>query len=131
VATCSCGLISSPRVQPKSQRVALPPGKHTPDNERPDVAYMTENAKRQGLSNAASGRMRVTSCPHHFGPITAEYDPERGQGVLVGESWQNRLHCRQWGTHLPHVAGIAGQSEVGAQSVVLSGAPLLEWQVQC
>ena len=43
------------------------------------------------------------------------------QGVRVGESWKDRLDCRQWGAHFPHVAGIAGQSGVGAQSVVLSG----------
>jgi E3 ubiquitin-protein ligase UHRF1 len=90
---------------------------------------MTENAKRKGLSNAACGRMRVTCPPHHFGPITAEHDPERGRGVLVGECWQNRLHCRQWGSHLPHVAGIAGQSDVGAQSVVLSGEHRLPYML--
>lgn len=39
----------------------------------------------------------------------------------VGEWWKDRLDCRQWGAHFPHVAGIAGQSNVGAQSVVLSG----------
>jgi E3 ubiquitin-protein ligase UHRF1 len=89
--------------------------------DRTDDAFMTANAKRKGLSNACSGRMRVTCPPHHFGPISAAFDPERGQGICVGETWQNRLHCRQWGAHLPHVAGIAGQSEVGAQSVVLSG----------
>ncbi len=43
------------------------------------------------------------------------------QGVQVGEFWRDRLHCRQWGAHFPHVAGIAGQSGRGAQSVVLSG----------
>lgn len=43
------------------------------------------------------------------------------QGVRVGEHWKDRLDCRQWGAHFPHVAGIAGQSGVGAQSVVLSG----------
>jgi E3 ubiquitin-protein ligase UHRF1 len=43
------------------------------------------------------------------------------QGVRVGEFWKDRLDCRQWGAHFPHVAGIAGQSHVGAQSVVLSG----------
>lgn len=31
------------------------------------------------------------------------------------------MDCRQWGAHFPHVAGIAGQGNVGAQSVVLSG----------
>ena len=43
------------------------------------------------------------------------------QGVRVGEWWKDRMDCRQWGAHLPHVAGIAGQSGTGAQSVVLSG----------
>lgn len=43
------------------------------------------------------------------------------QGIRVGEWWKDRLDCRQWGAHFPHVAGIAGQSSVGAQSVVLSG----------
>ena len=52
---------------------------------------------------------------------------ERVQGVKVGEFWNDRLDCRQWGAHFPHVAGIAGQSNQGAQSVVLSGGcvPLL------
>ena len=40
---------------------------------------------------------------------------------MVGEHWKDRLSCRQWGAHFPHVAGIAGQSGTGAQSVVLSG----------
>ncbi|KAL7241362.1 hypothetical protein ACSBR2_006889 [Camellia fascicularis] len=31
------------------------------------------------------------------------------------------MECRRWGAHLPHVAGIAGQSDYGAQSVALSG----------
>ena len=39
----------------------------------------------------------------------------------MGDWWRDRLHCRQWGAHFPHVAGIAGQSGRGAQSVVLSG----------
>ncbi len=43
------------------------------------------------------------------------------QGIQVGEFWKDRLDCRQWGAHFPHVAGIAGQSNTGAQSVVLSG----------
>ena len=43
------------------------------------------------------------------------------QGVCVGDHWKDRLSCRQYGAHLPHVAGIAGQSGSGAQSVVLSG----------
>lgn len=91
------------------------------ESDRPDEAFTTDKAKRAGLSNAASGRIRVTCHAHHFGPIGADFDPERSQGVLVGECWTSRLHCRQWGSHMPHVAGIAGQSDVGAQSIVLSG----------
>jgi E3 ubiquitin-protein ligase UHRF1 len=40
---------------------------------------------------------------------------------VVGDYWKDRLDCRQYGAHFPHVAGIAGQSNRGAQSVVLSG----------
>ena len=91
------------------------------NHNRPDKAYTTERAKKAGKANACSGKIFVTVPPDHFGPILADNDPERHQGVLVGESWEDRLECRQWGAHLPHVAGIAGQSEVGAQSVALSG----------
>ncbi|KAG5228023.1 E3 ubiquitin-protein ligase ORTHRUS [Salix suchowensis] len=73
------------------------------NQNRPDKAYTTELP------------------PDHFGPIPAENDPERNMGVLVGEIWEDRLACRQWGAHLPHVAGIAGQSTHGSQSVALSG----------
>ena len=95
---------------------------HHKDSDRPDDAFTTEHAKRKGLSNACSGKMRVTSAQHHFGPIGPEYDPERGVGLCVGDTWSSRLHCRQWGAHMPHVAGIAGQSGAGAQSIILSGA---------
>ncbi|KAJ1696589.1 hypothetical protein LUZ63_005101 [Rhynchospora breviuscula] len=91
------------------------------NDDRPEKAFTTERAKRAGKSNACSGQIFVTVPPDHFGPISAEYDPKRNQGVLVGESWEDRLECRQWGAHLPHVAGIAGQSDYGAQSVALSG----------
>ncbi|KAK6930736.1 SRA-YDG [Dillenia turbinata] len=92
-----------------------------PNQDRPDKAFTTERAKRSGKANACSGKVFVTAPPDHFGPILAEHDPERKLGVLVGHSWEDRLECRQWGAHLPHVAGIAGQSEYGAQSVALSG----------
>nr|XP_016447832.1 PREDICTED: E3 ubiquitin-protein ligase ORTHRUS 2-like [Nicotiana tabacum] len=89
---------------------------------RPDNPFIREGAaKRAGMANASSGRIFVTVPSDHFGTILAENDPERNQGVLVGESWTHRLNCRQWGVHWPHVAGIAGQAKYGAQSVVLSG----------
>lgn len=90
------------------------------NDDRPDEAFTTERAQRAGRANAASGRIMVNIPNDHFGPIPAEADP-RGTGIRVGEWWKDRLDCRQWGAHFPHVAGIAGQSNVGAQSVVLSG----------
>lgn len=91
------------------------------NDERPDEAFTTERAVRAGKANAASGRIFVTTPLDHFGPITADWDPVRNRGVRVGDSWGDRLECRQWGAHFPHVAGIAGQSGQGAQSVALSG----------
>ncbi|WVZ95650.1 hypothetical protein U9M48_041384 [Paspalum notatum var. saurae] len=91
------------------------------NDDRPDKAFTTERAKKSGKANASSGQIFVTIAPDHFGPILAENDPRRNMGVRVGETWEDRLECRQWGAHFPHVAGIAGQSTYGAQSVALSG----------
>ncbi|XP_047166570.1 E3 ubiquitin-protein ligase ORTHRUS 2-like [Vigna umbellata] len=91
------------------------------NQDRPDEPFTTERAQRNGRANAASGKIFVTVPTDHFGPITAEHDPMRNQGLLVGESWRDRLECRQWGAHFVPVGGIAGQSDRGAQSVVLSG----------
>ncbi|KAK4488729.1 hypothetical protein RD792_004509 [Penstemon davidsonii] len=91
------------------------------NQDRPDKAFTTERAKKTGNANACSGKIFVTVPLDHFGPITPENDPERKLGVLVGETWKDRMECRQWGAHFPHVAGICGQSEHGAQSVALSG----------
>ncbi|CAN4124126.1 unnamed protein product [Withania somnifera] len=91
------------------------------NQNRPDKAFTTERAKKTGKANACSGKIFVTIPGDHFGPISADNDPERNLGVLVGETWEDRFECRQWGAHFPHVAGIAGQSDYGAQSVALSG----------
>ncbi|KAK3141015.1 hypothetical protein QOZ80_5AG0408960 [Eleusine coracana subsp. coracana] len=91
------------------------------NDDRPEKAFTTERAKKTGKANASSGQIFVTIAPDHFGPILAENDPKRNIGVRVGETWEDRLECRQWGAHFPHVAGIAGQSSYGAQSVALSG----------
>ena len=106
----------------KSTTVAAPRVFQFVHNEDlPDQAFTTERAKKSGKANAKSGRIFVTIPHDHLGPITAEYDPVRNMGVLVGDCWEDRLACRQWGAHFPHVSGIAGQSNYGAQSVVLSG----------
>ncbi|KAK7263797.1 hypothetical protein RJT34_31394 [Clitoria ternatea] len=91
------------------------------NQDKPDQPYTTERARRNGRANAASGKIFVTVPTDHFGPITAENDPLRNQGLLVGESWRDRQECRQWGAHFVPIGGIAGQGERGAQSVVLSG----------
>ncbi|XP_062230448.1 E3 ubiquitin-protein ligase ORTHRUS 2-like [Phragmites australis] len=91
------------------------------NDDRPDKAFTSVRAKKAGKANASSGQIFVTIAPDHFGPILAENDPKRNIGVRVGETWEDRLECRQWGAHFPHVAGIAGQSTYGAQSVALSG----------
>ncbi|EPS68062.1 hypothetical protein M569_06710, partial [Genlisea aurea] len=91
------------------------------NQDRPDKAFVSERAKKSGMANASSGRVFVTVPRDHFGPIGAENDPERNLGVLVGESWDLRMECRQWGVHYPPVAGIAGKAHYGAQSIVVSG----------
>ncbi|CAJ1971620.1 unnamed protein product [Sphenostylis stenocarpa] len=91
------------------------------NQDRPDTAFTTHRAKKTGKANACSGRIFVTVSADHFGPIPPENDPIRNRGVLVGDAWHDRMDCRQWGAHFPHVAGIAGQGSYGAQSVVLSG----------
>ncbi|KAE8662083.1 E3 ubiquitin-protein ligase ORTHRUS 1 [Hibiscus syriacus] len=75
------------------------------NQDRPDKAFTTESAQKAGKANAASGKIFVTVPPDHFGPITAENDPARNQGVLVGECWEDRFECQQWGAHLPHISG--------------------------
>lgn len=91
------------------------------DEDLPDEPYVTERAKRGGIANAKSGRIFVTVPSDHFGSISAESDPVRNLGILVGQCFANRYQCRQWGVHRPLVCGISGQANVGAQSVVLSG----------
>ncbi|KAJ6841292.1 E3 ubiquitin-protein ligase ORTHRUS 2-like [Iris pallida] len=107
--------------KPSSTSNSTTPYHFIGNENRPETAFTTERAKYAGKANACSGQIFVTIAPDHFGPILAEHDPKRNKGVLVGESWEDRMECRQWGAHFPHVAGIAGQSTYGAQSVALSG----------
>ncbi|EAZ30098.1 hypothetical protein OsJ_14159 [Oryza sativa Japonica Group] len=98
---------------------------HYKENEdKPDRAFTTERAKRAGMANASSGQIFVTIAPDYFGPILEDHDPRRNRGVRVGDHWKDRMEGRQWGAHFPHIAGIAGQSTHGAQSVALSGGYL-------
>lgn len=87
---------------------------------RPDKACSTVRAKKAAKENACTGKIFVTVPQDHFGPISADNDPVRKQGVLVGQTWDDWMECRQWGVHLSYVAGISGQADYGAQSVALS-----------
>jgi E3 ubiquitin-protein ligase UHRF1 len=91
------------------------------DDQLPDTCYKTEITKKSGKANVVGGKIFVTIPIDHFGPIIAENDPTRSRGVLVGDTWGDRMECKQWGAHFPHIAGIGGQSSQGAQSVALSG----------
>ncbi|CAG9464762.1 unnamed protein product [Pedinophyceae sp. YPF-701] len=90
--------------------------------DRPDQAFRSERAVRSGLANAASGKMLVSAEKNHLGPIGPEYDISDEavkRGCYVGREFTDRMNCRQWGAHLPHVSGIAGGA-TGAPSVVAS-----------
>ncbi|KAL2509259.1 Transposase associated domain-containing protein [Forsythia ovata] len=63
------------------------------NQDQPNKSYTTERAKKSGKANACSGKIFVTVPLDHFGLITAEHDPERNLGILVGESWEDMMEC--------------------------------------
>ena len=81
-------------------------------------AEMPSNAKKQtrdwgkGQATAAVKDKCTIVGNHYFGPIP---------GIDVGMLWQYRTQVASSGTHRPPVAGIAGQSAVGCQSIILAG----------
>jgi len=87
------------------------------DSTAPKVHHVLHNDEWKN-ANACSGKILVTIPKDHFGPILIENDPNRNRGGLVGDIWENRMECRQWGSHFSHVAG---QSTHGAQFVALFG----------
>lgn len=53
------------------------------DNDsRPDEAFVTERAQRNGRANAASGRIKVNIPNDWFGPILPQHDPEGNRVCL-------------------------------------------------
>lgn len=91
---------------------------------QPRKAYSHEcakKAKKAEKKTAFREKIFVTVPPDHFGPILADNDPCRKQGILVGETWINWTECREWGAHVLEDEGISGQSDYGAQSVAFSG----------
>lgn len=75
-------LAPRPRLQAKRgerQPTAAYEATRIANAERPDEAFTTERAVKSGKANAASGRIFVTIPADHFGPITAEYDPEKNR----------------------------------------------------
>lgn len=55
------------------------PNNRINDSDRPDEAFTTDRAVRNGRANAASGRIKVNIPGDHFGPILPEHDPETGR----------------------------------------------------
>ncbi|EFJ40496.1 hypothetical protein VOLCADRAFT_99696 [Volvox carteri f. nagariensis] len=49
--------------------------------QRPEEAFTTSRAVRNGLANACSGSLKMTCPPDHFGPIGPEFDPRRNRDV--------------------------------------------------
>jgi len=91
------------------------------NDKQPDTAFTMDKAMKSRKVNAAGENIFVTIPKDHFGAIVAENDPTRNRGVLVGDTWKDRMECRQWGAHFPHIARVAGQKNHGAQSVALTG----------
>ena len=88
----------------------------------PSHLHAAPTGMLHGSCHASSRHRCCTRSNTHLRLCTVHSVLKGGaQGVRVGEFWNDRLDCRQWGAHFPHVAGIAGQSTQGAQSVVLSG----------
>lgn len=64
------------------------------NEDRPDEAFTTERAVRNGRANAASGRIMVNVPNDHFGPIPAEADPRgtvRGD-MCLKSAYSNRVY---------------------------------------
>jgi E3 ubiquitin-protein ligase UHRF1 len=72
-----------------------------------DRAYTRESSKQAEKENASPSHIFVTTTLDYFGPILPEHDHRRKTGMRVGETWDNRLECRQWGAHLPHIGGVS------------------------
>ena len=66
----------------------------------------------RGMATAGRTKTNTTVPKNHFGPIP---------GIEVGMSWEFRVMAAEVGVHVPHVAGIAGQCNIGCQSIVLAG----------
>ncbi|KAH7578503.1 hypothetical protein JRO89_XS01G0390100 [Xanthoceras sorbifolium] len=66
------------------------------NQDRPNEAFTTERAKRNGKANAASGKIFVTVPSDHFGPILAENDPERNQSVVLSGGYKDDEDHGEW-----------------------------------
>lgn len=108
----NAALVAAIRIAKQEAQPQSRPYTSVANESRPEKAFTTERAVKTGKANACSGRIFVTIPPDHFGPISAEFDPLRNKGVSVGEQWEDRMECRQWGAHFPHVAGIAGRDKM-------------------
>ena len=90
-------------------------------DDRPAEAFRSDKAKCNGRANASAGRYLTTTPADHFGPIPKEFCPGADRGIEVGDAWRDRMDCKQYRVHIPHMAAISGQERCGAQSLVLAG----------
>lgn len=121
-------MASNPRIN-SSLAIAIQIAKSSPVEGSAEACNFVHSQNQPGKANrhesgkksAFQENIFVTVPPDHFGPILAENDLRRKQGVLVGQSWEDWIECGQWGAHVSHTEGISGQSDHGAQSVAFSG----------
>jgi len=102
---------------PRCENVEMKEGKNrTNVSEKKKQSIGAKATKRWGGGMATAAvpktNLRNSISIRHFGKI---------KGIKVGTNWEYRVFVSAVGIHRPPVGGIAGQGNVGAQSIVLSG----------
>ena len=95
------------------------------DPNKPREPAPTAKCRHPGVGNNDSGvsRYKPPGGKVYFGEIRPEHDTSgEKKGQPVGATFENRVTCANRGVHRPNVAAVAGQREVGVQSIVLSNA---------
>lgn len=73
----------------KSSKKEAKPFVRLDDQSRPSEAFQTERSRRNGIANAASGRIFVNVANDWFGPILSEHDPTNHR-VRIGRFSEER-----------------------------------------
>ena len=96
-----------------------------PNLPAPREPAPTAKCRHPGDGNNDSGvsRYKPPGDEAYFGEILRKHDTsDDKEGQPVGATFENRVTCANRGVHRPNVPAVAGQQEVGVQSVVLSNA---------